>query len=641
MTATAEQPVLSVRDLRVTFRTVVGPVPAVRGVSFDLRPGKTLALVGESGSGKSVSAYSILRLLPNNARVDGGTITLSGETGEETEVLGLQGNDPRLFALRGGGAGMIFQEPMTALSPVHRVGEQVAEAVRIHRGLSKGPAWDAAVAMLEKVGIADAAARARQYPFEFSGGMRQRVVIAMALVCRPRVLIADEPTTALDVTVQAQILDLIAKLREEVGASVLFITHDLGVVAQVADDVAVMSGGRVVEIAPVRDLYRRPLHPYTRKLLSSVSGVPRFETTDADAARRLPDGFGVFETEADDEPELLDIGGGRKLLALRRGASAPGEAALAAGSEAQENPAAEAASPRMPSSPVDAGDLLLRVRGLTKAFNVKATKRRSLREMWRATPDKFLAVDHVDFDVARGETLGLVGESGSGKTTVARCILRAIDPTEGVVDFFDPEGDGATDLARLPPKHLIPLRRRMQMIFQDPYSSLNPRMTVGDSVAEPLLIHKLGDRRQRRDRAAAMLERVGMPSSAMSRYPHAFSGGQRQRIGIARALILRPALVVADEATSALDVSVRGRVLQLLKDLQTEMGLTYLFVAHDLSMVRDFCDRVAVMRDGRIVETGPAKTVLNAPQHPYTRALLSAVPEPDPDKPLRPMVLEA
>ena len=633
MTESSEQPALRVRDLRVTFDTVTGPVEAVRGASFDVMAGKTLALVGESGSGKSVTAYSILRLLPGNARVGGGSVRLG-----DVDVLGLARSDPRLYDLRGDGAGMIFQEPMTALSPVHRVGEQVAEAVRIHRGLGRRDALAEAVEMLGKVGIADAAARARQYPFEFSGGMRQRVVIAMALVCRPRVLIADEPTTALDVTVQAQILDLIKRLQQEVGAGVLFITHDLGVVAQVADDVAVMRRGRVVEVAPVADLYRRPLHPYTRRLLSSVPGVPQFETTGTDAARRLPNRYAVFGDETGDEPVLLDVGGRRKLLASEKVAGDAASAYGSGSSDAPERPAAEAALPGTILTCETGAAPLLRVRGLTKTFPVKSPGYRTLRDLWRPRRENFVAVDHIDLDLCRGETLGLVGESGSGKTTAARCILRALDPTAGSVDFFDPESQGpAVDLARLSPRRLRPLRRRMQMIFQDPYASLNPRMTVGDILAEPLLIHGLGNRRQRRDRAAEMLARVELPTAALSRYPHAFSGGQRQRVGIARALILRPALVVADEATGALDVSVRGRVLALLKELQAEMGLTYLFVAHDLSLVRDFCDRVAVMRRGRIVETGAANQVLSRPSHPYTRSLLSAVPEPDPDKPLRPV----
>ncbi|MEM6315030.1 MAG: ABC transporter ATP-binding protein, partial [Planctomycetota bacterium] len=630
-----------VRDLRVTFDTLTGPVEAVRGVSFDLRPGRTLALVGESGSGKSVSSFSILRLLPTNARLSG-SIVLRDEAGD-VDVLELAPKDPRLFAVRGGRAGMIFQEPMTALSPVHRVGEQVAEAVRIHRGAGRRDAWNDAVAMLEKVGIPDAEARARQYPFEFSGGMRQRVVIAMALVCRPKVLIADEPTTALDVTVQAQILDLIAQLREEVGASVLFITHDLGVVAQVADDVAVMRHGRVVEVAPTPDLYRRPLHPYTRKLLRSVPGVPVFETTPRSVLEHLPAGRCVGRVEADVDGEtfaLTDLGDGRQLLTeAGAGTALPDDIEL----DVAEPPRETADAPK-----------LLEVRGLTKRFLVKKPGRRNATEVVDAVrthgplalirPPKsyFHAVDDVDLDLRRGETLGLVGESGSGKTTVARCILRALDPTAGSVRFFDPEASGdGVELTDLPAAKLKPLRRRLQMIFQDPFASLNPRMTVADIVGEPLLIHGLGSRSARRKQAAAMLERVGLPTSALSRYPHAFSGGQRQRIGIARALILRPALVVADEATSALDVSIRGQMLALLRELQREMGLTYLFVAHDLSLVRSFCDRVAVMRKGRIVEHGPATQVLERPTHVYTRSLLSAVPEPDPSKPLQPLSIEA
>ena len=631
-----EHPVLSVRDLRVTFDTTTGPVEAVKGVSFDLMPGQTLALVGESGSGKSVSSYSILRLLPENARMQGG-IVIRGESGEETDVLSLAKNDPRLFALRGGGAGMIFQEPMTALSPVHRVGEQVAEALRIHRGMGHREAWQGAVKMLGRVGIPEPEGRATQFPFEFSGGMRQRVVIAMALVCRPKVLIADEPTTALDVTVQAQILDLIDDLRRETGSAVLFITHDLGVVAQVADDVAVMRNGRVVETASVRDLYRRPLHPYTRRLLSSVPGVPTFETGPASWRDVVPAGHVPFDVVG--EPRLLEVAPNRRLLV----ADVPGGAA------ADVLPAEPERAMPVERKPGAEHDLLLRVRGLTKCFELKPLNRSvaqsirmakelGLKSLVRPPTMPFYAVDDVSLDVRRGETLGIVGESGSGKTTAARCILRAIDPTRGTVEFWDPEHPGRPpiDLAKTPARELKPLRKRMQMIFQDPFACLNPRMTVADIVAEPLLVHGIGTRPERREQVAEMLDRVGLPREAMSRYPHAFSGGQRQRIGIARALILRPAFVVADEATSALDVSIRGKVLELLKKLQVEMGLTYLFVAHDLSLVRTFCDRVAVMRHGKLVEEGPAEKVLSSPEHGYTKSLLSAVPEPDPDKPLRP-----
>ena len=620
-------PVLRVEDLRVRFDMPTGVVEAVRGVSVELRAGRTLALVGESGSGKSVSAFSILRLLPGNAAYEG-SVELAppaGSGGTPVDVLALPPKDPRLFALRGGGAGMIFQEPMTALSPVHRVGEQVAEALRIHRGMSRREAWGGAVKMLDRVGIPGARERAKAYPFAFSGGMRQRVVIAMALVCRPRVLIADEPTTALDVTVQARILELLRELREETGAAVLFITHDLGVVAQVADDVAVMCGGRVVEVAPVDDLYRRPLHPYTRRLLAAVPGVPAPETGPDAWAEAAPAGRAVFTREGEHAPELADIGGGRRLLLAHpadRGPEAAGNAVVRGVA-----PASLAA----PIPPPRDAPPLLEVRGLTKRFPARRPGGGGLGAAWgrlRADgplallrPEKptFAAVDRVDLSLTRGQTLGLVGESGSGKTTAARCILRALTPTAGRVAFFDPAAGGdapPVDLAALSSRELKPLRTRLQMIFQDPMASLNPRMTVGEIIGEPLVIHRVGTRADRRRAVAAMLDRVGLPAAAASRHPHAFSGGQRQRVGIARALILRPALVVCDEATSALDVSVRGQVLALLRELQQELGLTYLFVAHDLELVRSFCDSVAVMRRGRVVERGPRRRRAHPPAAP-------------------------
>ena len=547
--------------------------------------------------------------------------------------------------MRGGGAGMIFQEPMTALSPVHKVGEQVAEALRIHRDMGRREAWSAAVEMLGRVGIPDPAGRAQQYPFEFSGGMRQRVVIAMALVCRPRVLIADEPTTALDVTVQAQILELIEDLKTETGASVLFITHDLGVVAQVADEVAVMRRGRVVEAGPTRDIYRRPLHPYTRQLLGSVPGVPRLRDR-----RRRPvrsdcrRATSRSRSRAIRSTALLDIGGGRKLLATED-----------AGSRARPDRVHAVAPPIQPKAggAVDeTGDLLLRVRHLTKLFPVKSAKRRTLRQavtqarahgpgaLLRVPRDFFAAVNDVSLDVRRGETLGLVGESGSGKND-----RRPVHPCgrwtrrAGRASSSTPaDGGRGVDLATLPHRALKPLRRRMQMIFQDPYASLNPRMTVGDIVAEPLLVHGVGSPAERRRTVAEMLERVGLPAASMSRYPHAFSGGQRQRVGIARALVLRPPRWSWPTRRSApLDVSVRGRVLALLKELQAEMGLTYLFVAHDLSMVKDFCDRVAVMASRPARRGGAGGGGAGAARGTRTREACSAPCRcPTPDRPLRP-----
>lgn len=457
---------------------------------------------------------------------------------------------------------MVFQEPMTALSPVHTIGSQIAEAILIHQEVTPAEARETTIAMLAKVGINEPERRYNQYPHEFSGGMRQRVVIAMALVCRPELLIADEPTTALDVTIQAQILGLIRDLQREIGCGVLLITHDFGVVAQMADEVAVMRRGQIVEHGPVREILRSPRHKYTRMLL------------DALPSRRPP-----------------------CEIRTPRAAHAP------------------------PTTP------LLSVRNLSKHFPVYG------RGWRRKVIDVVKAVDNVSFDLAPGESLGLVGESGSGKTTTARCILRALSPTSGEVTLRLPDGT-PVPLTGLSERQLVPVRPHAQMVFQDPFSSLNPRMTVRDIIGEPLRIHRLARGAELDERVSEVMRRVGLAPEHRERYPHAFSGGQRQRIGIARAIIMRPSLVVCDEATSALDVSVQAQVLDLLRELQRDLGLSYLFVAHNLDVVRAFCSRVAVMRRGRIVETGATADVFNSPQHPYTRLLLSVVPKPDPDTPI-------
>ncbi|MFP4359022.1 MAG: dipeptide ABC transporter ATP-binding protein, partial [Puniceicoccaceae bacterium] len=676
--------VLEVEGLRTWFATEEGDLPAVNGVTFSVPRGKTLAIVGESGCGKSVSAYSILRLIQPPGEIVAGSIRLRTDDDAVIDVAALDEKSDQLYHLRGGVASMIFQEPMTALSPVHTVGNQICEAILTHRDVGRDEAERLAVEMLGRVGIPGPEKRLRQYPFEFSGGMRQRVMIAMALVCRPRLLIADEPTTALDVTVQAQILKLIKDLQAETGSSVLLITHDLGVVAQTADEVAVMYLGRVVEHGPVRDILKDPRHPYTIGLLDSLPGInARAERLNAirgsvPSLTGIPSGCPFHPRCPHAVPGLCDQGApppietlapGRGVACVRAEEVRAERTARSSGVETGE-PRASAADgpsgangtglsksrsgilplesgwkPLLPSTqplnrvPLASGaasenrrsdkkppEPLLSVRGLCKHFPIRSGG------VFRRQVGSVRAVEDVSFDLYPGETLGIVGESGSGKTTVSRSILRAIDPTSGEIRF---RHDGATvDLATLGPAELKRLRPQMQMIFQDPFSSLNPRMTVGDIVGEPLVIHRMASGTELKRRVEAALERVGLKPEHRVRYPHAFSGGQRQRIGIARALIMNPSLIIADEAVSALDVSVQAQVINLLDDLQREFGLTYLFVAHDLSVIRHICDRVAVMYAGRIVELAGTEALFANPRHPYTRSLLAAIPHPDPDIPL-------
>ncbi len=664
-------PVLQIKDLRVRFQTEVGSVDAVDGISLQIGRGRILGLVGESGCGKSVTSLSILRLIRPPGKIIGGNIHLCGKEGEDAvEVLGLSENAKALYDVRGGVASMIFQEPMTALSPVHTVGNQVCEAILTHQKVSKAEAEKRAVEMLAKVGIPNPASRLKQYPFEFSGGMRQRVMIAMALVCNPGLLIADEPTTALDVTIQAQILQLICKVRDDLGAGVLLITHDLGVVAQAADDVAVMYLGRIVEQGSVHDVLKKPIHPYTKGLLASLPGLNTDQHRlssikgSVPAAGALPPGCPFHPRCPYHKPGMCDVGT-PPLLDARTEEHA---AACVRWREIEAEERSEK-SVKKPATPLvrkvveaaartrdwvstappirdhkhnraigeNNGSLaersptpLLSVRHLCKFFPIRSQGviRRKIGEV--------RAVHNISFDVAAGETLGIVGESGSGKTTAARAILRAIEPTSGDV-LFHHQGQ-QVNLATLSSGALKPLRQQMQMIFQDPFSSLNPRMTVGDIVGEPLVIHQLASGNVHRDKVVEALTRVGLKPEHRTRYPHAFSGGQRQRIGIARALIMNPSLIVADEAVSALDVSVQAQVINLLEDLQEELQLTYIFIAHDLSVVKHICDRAAVMYCGKVVELGSIDEIYANPYHPYTQALLAAVPSPDPDIRLRPAV---
>ncbi|MFB8189161.1 ABC transporter ATP-binding protein [Microbacterium sp. NPDC055988] len=534
---------LSISDLSVTFRTEDGSVEAVKGIDLEVRPGEVLALVGESGSGKSVTAMAILKLLPRSATVTG-SIRLAGR-----ELLPLA--EAEMNAVRGAEISMVFQEPMTALNPSMRIGDQITEAILNHRKISKAEAWERAVEMLRRVGIPEPARRAKSYPHELSGGQRQRVVIAIALACEPQLIIADEPTTALDVTVQAEILDLIRGLAAESGTAFLLVTHNMGVVADIADRVAVMFRGTMVEVGDTRTVLTAPREDYTKKLLSAVPS--------------LPDIASVIERE--------------------------------------------------PETEIPAAVLELDAASVT----------------YRRGGRPFLALDGVSLRIAPGEILGLVGESGSGKSTLGRAALGLLPLSSGGITLFGEKvGRGGVSGRRE-----RALRGRVGAIFQDPGSSLDPRMTVGEAIAEPLLVQRRRfptSASTRRTRVAELLDAVELPTNYASRYPHELSGGQRQRIGLARAIALEPELIIADEPTSALDVSVQAAVLEVLRTLQEKMHFACLFISHDLAVVHEISDRVAVMLKGEIVETGSADDVLLAPQHPYSRRLLASVPVPDPDK---------
>ena len=609
---------LSVEDLHVHFVTSRGVVRAVEGLSYDVRPGEMVALVGESGCGKSVSSLAVMRLLARPAgRVVRGAVRFDGR-----DLLGLSEDEMR--EIRGRDISMIFQEPMTSLNPVLTIGYQITEPLFMHQRIGKEAAQARALELLRMVGIPDPARRLEQYPHQFSGGMRQRVMIAIALACNPKLIIADEPTTALDVTIQAQILELMKDLSRRLGIAMVVITHNLGVVARYADRVNVMYAARIAEQASAEALFSRPLHPYTVGLLRSVPRLDRPRGARLETIEGLP-------------PNLLDPPPGCRFAArcaarlpacveapppllevepLRRSACIRAAELARSGPQAigLESRAAQAA----PAAKSLAAQPLVEVLGLRTHFDVT----RGLFARERAVVK---AVDDVSFSIRRGETLGLVGESGCGKTTIGRTLLRLEQSTAGEMRY-----DGE-ELAHASGNKLKALRRRIQVIFQDPYSSLNPRMTVGQILAEPMLVHGVKpNRRAARERAEQLLEQVGLFSYMAQRYPHELSGGQRQRVGIARALALEPDFIVCDEPVSALDVSIQAQIMNLLEELQQRLGLTYLFIAHDLAVVRHISDRVVVMYLGKVMEIAERDALYSAPQHPYTRALLEAVPIPDP-----------
>ena len=541
-----DRPLLDVRNLVTEFPVRNGIFRAVNDLSFSIDPGKTLCVVGESGSGKSVTARSILQIIDSPGYIASGSIILNRADGSSLDLAKLDPRSRAIRSVRGADIAMIFQEPMSSLSPVHTVGDQITEVLRLHLKMSKAQARAEAIELLRQVEIPSPEKALDRYAFQYSGGMRQRAMIAMALACKPQLLIADEPTTALDVTTQAEILDLISRLQKAHGMAVLFITHDMGVVAQIADDVLVMHHGVAKEYGTVDEIFHNPQDPYTRMLIGSVL---KLEQKAEIRLARPP----------------LDL------------AAAP----------------------------------ILEVNDLSMHFG------------------EMKALDGVSIKLLPGETLGIVGESGSGKTTMGRSIMRLYDPPGGEMRYRRADGT-VVDLAKIEGAELKAARRELRMVFQDPFGSLNPRMTVAQVIGEPLLVNGIAKGKELDERVCALMEQVGLDPAGRERYPHAFSGGQRQRIGIARAITLRPRIIVADEATSALDVSVRFQVLDLLMRLQDELGLAYIFISHDIGVIRYMCDRVGVMYRGKLVEVGDAEKVCNAPDHPYTQALLSAIPRPDP-----------
>lgn len=565
----SNESLIKIENLSVEFKTDEGVVHAVKNISFSIPKGKTVGLVGESGSGKSVSSLAIMRLIPNPpGRVTSGKIMFEGK-----DLL--KASEGEMRKVRGNRISMIFQEPMTSLNPVFTVGDQICETLMLHQKLDKKAAMAKAEDLLSQVGIPNPKERITSYPHEMSGGQRQRVMIAMAIACEPELLIADEPTTALDVTIQKQILELLADLQKKYKMSILFITHDLGVIADIADEVVVMYKGNIVENGPTADMFKNPKHPYTRGLLACRPALNR-------NPERLPM-VSDFMTE-DGREKPFDM-------------SSLNRAKTSRSISDQANP------------------VVLEIKGVKKYFPMK-------KGFFGGVKSHVKAVDDVTLKVRRGRTLGLVGESGCGKTTLGRTILRLIEPTEGVIRYGD------KDITQLDREAMRAMRRKMQIIFQDPYASLNPRMTIGAALMEPMVIHNIGaNKNERLDMAAQLMKKVGLEPHMLNRYPHEFSGGQRQRICIARALAVKPEFIICDESVSALDVSIQAQILNLLLDLQAEFNLTYVFISHDLAVVKFISDEIAVMYNGKVVEMNDAISIYERPQHDYTKKLLSAIPK--------------
>lgn len=559
---------LSIKDLEVDFLTANGTVRAIKKISFDIPAGKTVGLVGESGSGKSVTSLAVMRLIPNPpGKIVGGEILFEGR-----DLLKVPESEMR--HIRGNNISMIFQEPMTSLNPVFTVGYQIEEVLKLHQKLSPKDARAKALDLLNQVGIPNPSQKINSYPHEMSGGQKQRVMIAMAIGCEPKLLIADEPTTALDVTIQKQVLELLYKLQQEYKMSMLFITHDLGVIADIADDVVVMYRGDIVERGQTKNIFSAPKHPYTKGLLACRPSLTSHPV-------RLPVVSDFMSSD---------------------GKAIEGKSTVAVAKEKISRVVTEKHS------------VLLEINNLKKHFPIRGG-------IFGRVKSHMKAVDGVSLKVRKGRTLGLVGESGCGKTTLGRCVLRLIEPTEGEVIY------AGRDILKLGREEMRQMRRKMQIVFQDPYASLNPRMTVGNAIMEPMDIHNIGStRRQRRDMAAELMQKVGLDPKFLQRYPHEFSGGQRQRICIARALAVKPEFIVCDESVSALDVSIQAQILNLLLDLQEEFELTYVFISHDLAVIKFICDEVAVMYNGTVVEMGDSLDVYRNPQHPYTKKLLEAIP---------------
>lgn len=559
---------VEVKNLSINFKTDDGVVNAVKNISFNIPRGKTVGLVGESGSGKSVTSLSIMRLIPNPpGEISSGSITFDG-----TDLLKLR--ESKMREIRGNKISMIFQEPMTSLNPVFTVGDQIAETILLHQNVSKSEAYQKTLELMKQVGIPDPEKRIKSYPHEMSGGQRQRIMIAMAIACNPVLLIADEPTTALDVTIQKQILELLHDLQKKYKMSMLFITHDLGVIADIADEVVVMYRGDIVEKGTTEQIFRDPKHPYTKGLLACRPSLERNPV-------RLPT-VSDFMT-SDGKEKTFDVAAHAQQKVIK---------------------------------PIgNDSDVLLELIDVKKHFPIKGG-------LFGGVKSHVKAVDGVSLQVRKGRTLGLVGESGCGKSTLGRTILRLIEPTEGQIKY------NGVDIPSLNSKDLRTLRRKMQIIFQDPYASLNPRMTIASAIMEPMTIHGLGkNKEERMEMAAALMDKVGLDRKFLNRYPHEFSGGQRQRICIARALAVQPDFIVCDESVSALDVSIQAQILNLLLDLQKEMNLTYIFISHDLAVVKFIADEVAVMYNGKVVEKADAISIYENPQHDYTKKLLSAIPK--------------